>query len=59
MDLDYVHVVFLSLNNQLSVRGAHRVPLDRAWAELARKQLKGKDPEETLTWHTPEVSGCP
>lgn len=41
--------------HQLTARGAHKVPLDRAWAELARKQLKGKDPEETLTWQTPEA----
>ena len=54
---EYVHVVLLPLHHQLSVRAAHRGPLDRAWAELARKQLKGKDPEETLTWHTPEASG--
>lgn len=29
-------------------------------AELARKELKGKDPYKTLTWHTPEVHlSCP
>ena len=28
--------------------------LDPEWEKLARKQLKGKDPEETLTWHTLE-----
>ena len=30
-------------------------PLDPEWVELAKKQLRGKDPEETLTWHTAEV----
>ena len=33
-----------------------RVPLDTEWAELAKKQLKGADPTERLTWKTPEVS---
>jgi methylmalonyl-CoA mutase len=28
--------------------------LDPKWTELAKKQLKGKDPEKTLTWHTTE-----
>ena len=31
-------------------------PLHPEWAELAKKQLKGADPAEKLTWHTPEVS---
>ena len=29
--------------------------LEAEWFELAKKQLKGKDPNQTLTWHTPEV----
>lgn len=29
-------------------------PLDPEWKALAQKQLKGADPEEKLTWHTPE-----
>lgn len=33
-----------------------RVSLDSEWAELAKKQLKGADPEEKLTWRTAEVS---
>ena len=33
-----------------------RVSLDTEWAELAKKQLKGADPTERLTWRTPEVS---
>ena len=33
-----------------------RVPLQAEWAELVRKQLKGADPAEALTWKTPEVS---
>ena len=31
-------------------------PLDNEWTELAKKQLKGRNPEEALTWHTPEVT---
>lgn len=30
--------------------------LHSEWLDLAKKQLKGKDPQETLTWNTPEVS---
>lgn len=36
-------------------RFVHREPLHPEWTELARKQLKGADPEKKLTWHTPEV----
>ena len=36
-------------------RFLHREPLHPEWAELAKKQLKGADPKEKLTWHTPEV----
>lgn len=35
-----------------------QLPLNAEWAELARKQLKGADPAEALTWKTPEVSTC-
>ncbi|XP_029768129.1 methylmalonyl-CoA mutase, mitochondrial [Terrapene carolina triunguis] len=31
----------------------HRQPLHPEWAAMAKKQLKGKNPEE-LIWHTPE-----
>ena len=31
------------------------LPLDAEWSEMARKQLKGADPAEKLTWRTPEV----
>ncbi|KAI1309963.1 hypothetical protein EDD11_003943 [Mortierella claussenii] len=31
-----------------------RQPLHEHWAKLATKELKGKDPEETLTWRTAE-----
>ncbi|RKP12744.1 methylmalonyl-CoA mutase-domain-containing protein [Piptocephalis cylindrospora] len=30
------------------------IPLHPKWAEMAKKELKGKDPEETLTWRTSE-----
>ncbi|XP_006000985.1 methylmalonyl-CoA mutase, mitochondrial [Latimeria chalumnae] len=36
-----------------TVRSLHREPLHPEWVALAKKQLKGKDPEE-LIWHTPE-----
>ncbi|XP_070550169.1 methylmalonyl-CoA mutase, mitochondrial-like [Ptychodera flava] len=35
-------------------RHIHREPLQPEWRELAKKQLKGADPVEKLTWHTPE-----
>ncbi|PFX28676.1 methylmalonyl-CoA mutase, mitochondrial-like [Stylophora pistillata] len=38
----------------LGRRTLHREPLHPEWAELAKKQLKGADPEKKLTWHTPE-----
>lgn len=31
-----------------------KAPLDPEWAALARKQLKGKDPEQELLWYTNE-----
>ncbi|EMP34023.1 Methylmalonyl-CoA mutase, partial [Chelonia mydas] len=34
-------------------RSLHRQPLHPEWAAMAKKQLKGKNPEE-LIWHTPE-----
>lgn len=34
----------------------HREPLNPEWNKLAEKQLKGADPTEKLTWHSPEVS---
>ncbi|XP_062518247.1 methylmalonyl-CoA mutase, mitochondrial-like [Corticium candelabrum] len=38
----------------LLVRWYDRQPLHPEWTELAKKQLKGKDPESTLTWRTAE-----
>lgn len=32
-----------------------KVPLDQEWMGMAKKMLKGADPEKTLTWSTPEV----
>ncbi|GAB1603427.1 methylmalonyl-CoA mutase, mitochondrial-like [Argonauta hians] len=32
----------------------HREPLNPDWKTGATKELKGKDPEQTLTWKTPE-----
>lgn len=37
--------------------GRKKVPLNAEWEELARKQLKGADPAEKLTWRTAEVRG--
>ncbi len=34
-------------------RAKPKVPLDQEWAALARKMLKGADPEERFTWRTP------
>jgi len=31
-----------------------KTPLNPEWVALATKQLKGKDPKEKLTWHSPE-----
>uniref|UniRef100_A0A3Q3LN69 Methylmalonyl-CoA mutase, mitochondrial n=1 Tax=Mastacembelus armatus TaxID=205130 RepID=A0A3Q3LN69_9TELE len=36
-----------------SIPGQTQVELDPEWAGLAKKQLKGKNPED-LIWHTPE-----
>ena len=33
-----------------------KVPLDEEWTVLAKKMLKGGDPEKKLTWRTAEVS---
>lgn len=46
-------IFFLNSNITKSVRLLHREPLHPEWAALAKKQLKGKNPEE-LMWHTPE-----
>jgi hypothetical protein len=32
-----------------------KAPLHPEWAKLVTKELKGKDPQETLTWRTAEV----
>ncbi|XP_064648019.1 methylmalonyl-CoA mutase, mitochondrial-like [Lineus longissimus] len=32
----------------------HKQPLDPEWTEMAKKELRGADPAEKLTWHTPE-----
>jgi len=31
-----------------------KTPINPEWVTLATKQLKGKDPKEKLTWHSPE-----
>nr|CAG8621853.1 10913_t:CDS:10 [Entrophospora candida] len=31
-----------------------KVPLPEEWSKLVTKELKGKDPEKVLTWHTSE-----
>ena len=36
-------------------RAKPKVPLDEEWAALARKMLKGADPEERLILENPEV----
>ncbi|KAJ3408492.1 hypothetical protein HDV05_004969 [Chytridiales sp. JEL 0842] len=37
-----------------SVKYAGTQEFHPEWKELVKKELKGKDPEETLTWHTAE-----
>ncbi|KAJ2964330.1 hypothetical protein NQZ79_g747 [Umbelopsis isabellina] len=37
-----------------SVKVPPKNPLHPEWAAMAQKELKGKDPEEKLMWHTPE-----
>ncbi|KAK2141299.1 hypothetical protein LSH36_1125g00004 [Paralvinella palmiformis] len=43
-----------ALGIAVSQRYVHRQPLHPEWEQLAKKQLKGADPAEKLTWHTPE-----
>ena len=48
----------MPLNALMQVAGrrfVHSESLHPEWSELAKKQLKGADPEKNLTWHTPEV----
>ncbi|XP_043398068.1 methylmalonyl-CoA mutase, mitochondrial isoform X2 [Chelonia mydas] len=40
-------------HSKIMWRSLHRQPLHPEWAAMAKKQLKGKNPEE-LIWHTPE-----
>ncbi|XP_077668520.1 methylmalonyl-CoA mutase, mitochondrial isoform X2 [Eretmochelys imbricata] len=40
-------------HSRIMWRSLHRQPLHPEWAAMAKKQLKGKNPEE-LIWHTPE-----
>ena len=57
-------VILLNLIGQLgtpavsttSVRWKSRKELHPEWVKMAQKQLKGADPKEKLTWHTPEVT---
>jgi methylmalonyl-CoA mutase len=37
-------------------RRSSTLPLHPEWAAKVKKELKGKDPVETLTWKTAEVS---
>ena len=58
-DINQVAVLcsFSISNDDSSVRdvGKPKVPLDQEWAAMAKKLLRGADPEEKLTWKTPEV----
>ena len=38
-----------------TLSGKPKVPLDKEWADMAKKMLKGADPEKKLTWRTAEV----
>ncbi|CAG0914400.1 unnamed protein product [Notodromas monacha] len=50
---DLCHEVWVSIIPE-NERRLQRKPLDSEWCALAKKQLKGKDPAATLTWHTTE-----
>ena len=50
-----IHFILQALGIAVSQRYVHRQPLHPEWEQLAKKQLKGADPAEKLTWHTPEV----
>lgn len=39
---------------QVNKRCLHQEPLDPEWVALAKKQLKGKNPEDELMWYTSE-----
>ncbi|XP_033111148.1 methylmalonyl-CoA mutase, mitochondrial-like [Anneissia japonica] len=43
-----------NLPRPLGARNLHREPLHPEWNELAKKQLRGGDPKEKLTWKTHE-----
>ncbi|XP_071966240.1 methylmalonyl-CoA mutase, mitochondrial-like isoform X2 [Antedon mediterranea] len=43
-----------NLASPLGARNLHRKPLHPEWNELAKKQIRGQDPKENLTWKTPE-----
>ena len=52
-DISYTTCVRFS-QTYVAVRKS-KVPLHTEWKALVTKELKGKDPEQTLTWHTAEV----
>lgn len=43
------------LHSSILRRHYASLPINPEWAQMAKKELKGKDPEETLTWRTAEV----
>ncbi|XP_071812126.1 methylmalonyl-CoA mutase, mitochondrial-like [Apostichopus japonicus] len=51
-------LVLRNVNRKIWISSSSRLyssqPLDPEWKAIAQKQLKGADPEEKLTWHTPE-----
>lgn len=47
----YIACFVLQVNQ---LRCLHQEPLDPEWVALAKKQLKGKNPEEELMWYTSE-----
>ncbi|XP_022079947.1 methylmalonyl-CoA mutase, mitochondrial-like isoform X2 [Acanthaster planci] len=52
--LNFWRKAVLPTCSQVPVRSINREPLHKEWVELAKKQLKGADPAEKLTWRTPE-----
>jgi len=45
---------FISASQVNQLRCLHQQPFDQEWVALAKKQLKGKNPEEELLWYTNE-----
>lgn len=56
--VDIIHIIQSMIRLRLKVLhkqfATRSTQLPSDWTKLAKKELKGKDPEQTLTWNTPE-----